>query len=558
MRENTSAHIIIASPRVPASRHFLNSFPTGDSVIRERFPLQTLLLGILLAVICLNVLQFTTTSANPLIISDDWHAVDAVVSKIPAGDFQVVDLFTKRGALDHSQPLRKAILVFHYRYFDLDFGVEALIGVLFAFVNLALFWALARSTDGEGRRITWAGMLGFAALAAVYLSLNAEIVFGWPLLTLAYTSHTFILVAVVAAWYALSSSHRARLPLLFGAALTMDMVTDDTGLVVSLAILLALAIEALRGSSRTRLLQVAGTVILAAAVYNIGYMWLVPKLVDPAAGKAAGLATSIARLWGQAPDAWQWVVTPLSSSLADRLQLREMLGSGSQTVPLEIMLAVLVLVGHAWFWWAALRGRRNRAAFVATCLMLMFYGLLAAMLLARVSVRDVSYLLQPRYVIIYMWNVVALLLMAIGQVGDAPATGATRALPLATSAKPRVAAGPLVLSVVAVALLLLQVPLSLTSWHRTAYTRIFQQRMALQVSGLLEHPAAPTGPCMPQLVVCRFPQEQRERVLRFIKSHRLNLYSRKFQIRNRLYPAIGCVPWDPAKASVAADKTCSN
>ena len=81
-----------------------------------------------LAAICLNALLFAVKAANPLVVADGWHFLEAIVMPYAHGDLAFGDLFLKRSAMDHSQPLRKLILLMHYEWFDLDYAVEAVIG----------------------------------------------------------------------------------------------------------------------------------------------------------------------------------------------------------------------------------------------------------------------------------------------------------------------------------------------------------------------------------------------------------------------------------------------
>src|SRR3546814_7478672 len=103
---------------------------------------------------------FPARVANPLVASDGWAFVDGVVRKAAEGNFEWQDLLFKRGALDHSQPLRKLSLLFNYRFFALDFLLDAIAGVSFAIVNVALLWWVARS----GRR-------GIPACSSEYFAL---------------------------------------------------------------------------------------------------------------------------------------------------------------------------------------------------------------------------------------------------------------------------------------------------------------------------------------------------------------------------------------------------
>src|SRR5690606_15326572 len=164
-------------------------------------------------------------------------------------------------------------------------------------------------------------------------------------------------------------------------------------------------------------------------------------------------------------------------------------------------------------------GRRNAAAFVATCQMLLFYGLLAGMLLARVSQHGSEYLWQPRYVLIYQWNVVALLLMALAQLR--PGGGGVRTDRAAIA------------TVVAAALVLcLQVPLSLQSWQVQPYAKRFQQRQAMQMRHLAGAQAEVPARCVHTLLVCKYPAERRARVMGFLRDQRLSVFSPGFAYRH--------------------------
>lgn len=524
-------------------------------MIRNRYSIHTFVFGTLLALVGMNALLFATQAANPLVASDAWSAVDTVIRKIPAGEFRITDLFIKRSANDHSQPLRKLIMVWHYKYFDLDFGIEAIVGVLFAFLNLALLWRIARPSTIEGAPISNVSMLGFTAIAGVYLSLNSSIVFSWPLLTLAYTSHAFTILFFAAAWLALENASVLRLSALFAAALLMNTVTDDVGAIATVAALIAIVVQCCRGVFIPKALWGAITIIAACALYKLTYALLVPAPIgEHAAG--TGLWDSVGVLATQVPDMWKWAVIPLSASVAHRFQLHTY--TATHTSAIEIGIAFIVVAAHIWFWLNVFRGRRNQPSFIAMCLMLMFYGLVAGILLARISAHGPEYLWQPRYVLIYEWNIVALLLMGIAQYQRA---GKNRADPTVTllPESGNKTGGHTIFVVAVVLLLLLQIPLSLNSWRRVRYSEAYQQRMALQIAQLANHPLRPPAKCMPQLVVCGFPVQQRVRVLRFLKTRHLNLFSRQFQLRNKLYPSVGsCPSMDSARHSSTVASTCVN
>ncbi len=505
----------------------------GEIVIRDRHSIRTFIFGILLAVIGINALQFATHAANPLVASDDWSAVDTVIRKLPSGNFHVTDLFVKRSALDHSQPLHKLIMIWHYKYLHLDFSIEAVIGVVFAFFNLGLIWCVVRAPFVEGRPIPTSTLLGFAALAGIYLSLNSSIVFSWPLLTFTYTSHAFIILFIIAIWSVLKNNSNLYLAVLFAVALLMDVITDDVGFIATVAASIAVLIQYFGGLARRQALKAALIIIAAYCVYKLAYALFVPVPFSDES-EAIGLVSSIRALLEQAPDAWKWLAIPLTAPVIHRFPLVTYVGEDAAAVAV-IGIALVVFCAHVWFWRRGLRGSQNLTSFLATSLMLMFYGLIAAILVARISMHDSNYLWQPRYVLLYEWNIMALILMAIAQ----PQRVASLHEQTKNCPSPRNSTSPLgnaTFIMAALLLLLLQIPLSLNSWNRMTYSKVYQQRMAAQIAQLADHPQIPPDKCIPQIVVCNFPVEQRVRILRFLKAKRLNLFSRGFQVRNGLYP----------------------
>lgn len=475
----------------------------------------TALWWLALAAICLNALLFAVKAANPMVVADGWHFLHAIVMPYAHGELEFGDLFLKRGAMDHSQPLRKLILLLHYEWFDLDYSVEAVIGALAGIANLAIFWWLLAGGRGDaGPRP--AERLAFVALAAAYLSLNASVVFTWPLLTLNYTSHTFLLAYFGAAWWALSGPGVARPLLVALAGFVLGVVADDTGTIAAIALAMAAALHGVRAGQHARAAAVALAGIGGQAAYLVFY-----RLVAPPVGGGKSLGELAPALLERIGEWWQWLVVPLSASVAHRAQLEAWLGAAAAEW-LPSLLAAVLLVAHLWFWWKAVAGRRNAAAFVATCQMLLFYGLLAGMLLARVSQHGSDYLWQPRYVLIYQWNLVALLLMAAAQLAPAqpgPAAAVTRSATRWTS-------------VAAALVLLLQLPLSVQSWQVLPHAKRFQERQATQMRQLAASPATVPRRCVHTLVVCRHPPARRAELMGFLRDQRLSVFSPGFDGRH--------------------------
>lgn len=494
--------------------------------------LPLLVLAVLVLVVFLNAFLFAGLAANPLIASDNWRFVEVLVSKAHGGDIGIGDLFYKRGPLDHSQPLRKLILLFHYEYFDLDFSIESKIAMAAAALNLALFWWIAHKTKERGRTYSITGILLFAGLAAVYLSLNSSMVFSWPLVTLNYTSHLFLLLFVIALWLCFERPSVSRYVLLFLACLLAALVADDTTMIAVVAGVTSTLLYAAR-QSRLRH-GVLGTVVAMAAFvcYSLIYA-AIAHSPSPGTG-AMAIGERLAGLAEHISDAWDWISIPLTSSVIHRTQLTQIFGSMGDEVGTAI--ALVLLLAHVWFWWRALRGRMNLSAFTAINLMLLFYGLVFGMVLARATTHGAEYLWQPRYALIYQWNLVALLLMAIGQFGmSSRHKGDERTA--ASHSEDGWFGGHVVATAAAVVLLLVQLPLSKASWSSLPYTERYEQKMARQMGQLAEKGEAVPTSCAPLLVVCRYPAERRERLMQFLKEEQLNVFSPEFQEKHGLYPS---------------------
>ena len=482
-----------------------------------------------LAIVCANALAYAARQANPLIMSDEWAYLDGFVRKAAGSGLTLSDFFAKRFALDHALPLRRAILYVHYRWFGLDYSIQALAGILFAFANLALFWKIAVPDDDGQRRQAWF-RLAFLALAAVYLSLNAGTIYTWPLLTLGFSSHFFVLLCLLSAWKANVDGTRRSAAILFAAALAMDVVADDTGLLVSIALVLATLLWRWRGNG-----------MRGAAMDPASWKMVLPVAVAYAAYRAFRFAVTqgavaaypladqfsagniLHALHERMPGLLIGLHVPLVAAIAQKSKLAWLLGSGATVA--EWVVFVAMAFAHAWFWWRAWSRPTGRAGYVAMVLMLYLYGALAGILVGRASLYGPDYFWQPRYVFLYQWGVVALWLMAIDAVPCDLADGArTRGL-----LRPATVA-------CAIALLALQCCLGTATWGGTRYSSGFQRRLALQIGELAAHPERVPKKCAPALIVCRYPVGQRKELVGFLEENKLNVFSPDFQARYRLYP----------------------
>ena len=481
-----------------------------------RFP-QALML-VLVAAAFVNAALYIHVAANPLIASDEWYFLDAFLREAINGSLGLGDFLVKRAGLDHSQPLGKLLLLFHYHYFDLDYTVEAWIGLLFAFFGFAVLYRIA--VDGLSESARPAFFIAMAAIAATYVSLNSSQVFTYSLLTLAYSILFLVFASIHGAWKVLSGRSVLWLGVPF---LALGIAADNVAAIAAVALLATTAFIGWRmGRSRsawTAALAIVG-VLIASRVFlmTFGEIRGTTQAVFN-----VGVAQRLQGLWAGADASWQWLLIPASASIAWTDQLKYYFGPDWETA--QIVLGAVVLLAQVWFWLAASRTKPSSALFAAICIMWVGYGLWAGILYGRVFARGAEYLQQPRYVLFYQLDVIALLMMGIARVASSTQTDPAQIK--STQPDRRKAFIAIALAIIAV-----QIPLSWSSWAGTPFQLKYYQRMATQLQQLAQDPGTVPAGCVPILVVCQMPVAQRTELVRLLQSHHLNLFSPDFQRRH--------------------------
>jgi hypothetical protein len=483
----------------------------------------------------LNALYFVLRAASPLIRDDSWYFLDVFLRKAINGNLGLSDFFVRRMGADHSQPLFKLVLLFEWRYFDLDFVVGAVISVFAAALCALVFFkviAAERRNDHSDafRYLAW------AAICAVLFTLNADAaIWTWPLVALENVTSLIVLLFVLVVWRA----HRAqRYSALVLATLLLGISSDDSALIAVIAVVAALLLMQLRDpAQRHRSIWKILVVIVACSVLvRIGYAHA------PIVGgiHEAPLSSRLGPLIQHFLDKgwWMWVVLPLTLPVFYRSPTRFI---SAETWPVvQVAMAVLLFAAHLWFWRTAFRGKYNRAVFVAVCLMLVSYGWVAGIILGRVATAGNDYLHQPRYVLLYGGHLIALLLMWAGSVSVMSRPSAQRQfigmwLPAAGCA----------------VLLVGQVLISRNEWRARPYLVTYYASMAHQIDDLTRDPEHVRA-CVPELPVCRWPVEKRRELTQLLSQNRLNVFSPNVQRRHRYLPALMPVAAEPVLSGYKA------
>lgn len=483
----------------------------------QRWPWGTVFAWLVIVAALTNAILFTWQAAIPVVISDAWYYLDVFVRKVLDGTLSFADLFVKRGPQDHSLPLHKLVLLANVHWFGLDFTLEAFVGLLFAIASLLLILRLLIVENHGCRNISSVVWLAFASICGVYLSLNASAIFEWPLLTMGFSVQFFFLLLFVASWHA-TRDGRSTAFIAFGVCATLAMVVaDGGGLIAVIATGGGVSLLAMRGGSKPRAL--IALAILAGVVLLHRYaMGLIVPL--PERGDTRHALLSVLARPSLFPDAVNWVRAALADSVAHGTNLQQRFGTGIGLY--QTTIACLVAAGHCWFWWQALRRPPTIVRSVAVCIMLLFYGLLAGIVIARVPQFGNDYLHQPRYVIFYQLNLVALLMMGAAQISEKTTIG------------PGVRMSGAGLVFASALLLLVQLQVSKYSWKREPFQQKYVEMLALQMGELARDPDHQPRACSPLLIICRQPAAKRRELIEMLSRNQLNVFSANFRTRHEL------------------------
>jgi hypothetical protein len=366
-----------------------------------------------------------------------------------------------------------------------------------------LIFSEAKTGAGWVRHVAW------IAICAIIFSLNGIEIWAWALNSVQYSSFFMMPVFMWSVWRAYC---RKEYLLLAGVTFFLAFVSDDNAVICIAATLGTLAFYALlsRVVDKGVLLRIFAVVLTSALIVRIGYLYA------PLVGgtKEMPFADKLHALYGQIKvGQWpKWIATPMIFSIA----MRSFLPAGHDGLFGVFEYGVLgaMLFLQCWFWLRAIRYEWNLLVFVSICLMLVTYGWIAGVLLYRIPEYGADYFKQDRYVRLYQFDLVALVLMWVGSVsGSGSCAGKKRLAWWGTIA--------------CVAFVALQVPMSVTAWTWVPYKQRYYQDLARQIYQLASNPgdAQVLGNCPLELPVCGLPLEQRENVLQLIRDNHLNIFS---------------------------------
>lgn len=459
------------------------------------------------ALALINTLWFVLRDSSPVIQQDAWYFLDVFLHKAINGTLSLPDFFVKRIYADHAQPLAKVVLWLEWRYFHLDFVVEAVVGVLSAGIIAWIMYRLVmvgrRSDNTDIKRY-----LAWAAMCALLFSLNTVgRTWTWPLVALGNLSVIPILIFFATTWWA--SQHRRYVPLGV-ASLLFCTVSDDSALISVIAVGLTLLLVALRDphQSRATLAKVFAVIVVCLVAVRVGYLYA------PIVGGSPGpsMLSYLPMLFDRFREGgwWKWWALPLILPVAHDKPFAGL--PDPLWVTARVLMALLLLFAQIAFWRRAFLGKFNSATFISVCLMFISYGWLAGILLMRVSTMGNDYLYQERYVQLYQFMLISMMLLWSNSEQLTSKSVLRRAV---TNGLPAMGC---------MLVIALQWPLSAAAWHQRPYDWDYYEKLALQIVQLEKDPVHTSG-CMNEVPICGWPLRRRTELLKLLSENRLNIFS---------------------------------
>jgi hypothetical protein len=466
-----------------------------------------------------NALLFTYSAATPLPANDSWFFLETFVDEYYRHALDFKDFFNKRSIDDHAQPLQKLILLWHLRHFDLDFKIEAMVGVLFAAIGAltAVFYARRHQGGAEDNGVLSAAgyWLCIILIPVLCLSISASQIFTWSLVTLG-----FVLLPCAIVFFHLTGAAVTKTApawTLVPAAFVLAVVLDNLAIIYVLAsicvcLIVAVSKREFKDAAKVALFAAAGCLLYDGLVQPI----LTPDDLPAGAG-SSGLSYAMAH-W---QSSWKLIWNPLRLIVVPPEQLE---GSPGTFLYVAMALGIALLSLHALFWFRFFKSLPNADGFdlANAGLMIGFYGTVAAIAAGRLSINGYDYLLQPRYYVAYLLGILPIL-----------AVGARTFVAERTLFVDRVYGALLI--PFALSMIVAQAPMTMKSWERYKYISEYTQVAALQMGQLRENPEQ-TNQCADILYVCGYDTARKRKLVGILSRNELNIFNRAFQLRYRLYP----------------------
>lgn len=478
---------------------------------------ENILLLVLAATLCLllNTLYFISVAANPILRDDAWYFLASQVQPWIEQGFSWKDLFVKRDLTDHAQPLNKLFLYLNYKFLNLDFKYEAIagfFGILFtAFLFLSIF---IKRTINQSVTLVGAGFFILAVLTLT--SLNSRELYSWPLVTFSYLPFFLALLLPFLAWRFLNS----QLPFvsILIAALIFILIGDTASVIAWLSVVAALTLISISDSeiSRKRVaLWIVCSAVIVAAYFIIVNVSFMGGVAQPKAHKNFSLLNINFYI--------ELIRIVFSSSLVHSEHLAR---AGNYQALLSWIIAIPILYFYIKHFVDIIFKRQQQGLIDLFVTFILVYATLSvtAIVVGRVPEFGISYLNQPRYVLVYQLIPFALFIKYCF---------------LPVNRQVQVIARKITVIILLPLMLCTQLYFSANAYAAVPWLAKWIDGQVNVISDYVNDPDIPAGNCTNfSSTICSFSEIERNELLSLSIKNQLNLFNHDFQWKHRIFPLI--------------------
>lgn len=459
--------------------------------------------------LAINLIVYVANTATPHLRADAWFFLSEFLIPWHEGNFSFFDLYTVRSDADHVQPVHRILFFANAELFDLDFRVEAIVGVLFLiFVAGALVKHFKSSIyDFSDNRTVVFMML---CLCMVVLGFNTTNIYTWSLVALGYmTIFINVCLFIYLSKFINEISGKNAILLILMAMLAL-FVGDDVGiLVVSLSALMLFIVSLFKRDKNVLVMAIA--IISIVFFYGMIKSNIITYL--NVSNESGRFLSAIEYYVNNLGEILEIVSAPFADSVVHLSYLKK---TFSDFKSLSIFIGCLVILFHIYCWFFYLKFKLYERSYLPLMLMLYSYALIAGVLVYRIPDFGVGYLHSPRYIRAYQPGLWGALLCFI-------AVYSQKHTEMNKYLKNTVAG-------IFVFLFILQFSYINLAWKSSGYINKYSQGEAKRMfyyAGDSEQ----NSPCKANSPekICKLKASERERLLGFLKENELNVFSPRIQ-----------------------------
>lgn len=453
-----------------------------------------------------NTMLYTYHAANPYARSDAWFQILGVLIPYFEQGFMLEHIFTGRGSGDHVQPLYKLLLIINAEFNSLNFRFESLIGMI---ALTAIFIILAFAAIKSSGKTNY-NYLTLLILGLFCYSMNASVIYNWPLVTFWYVYLLLcVLLFVYIDGFLVTGGKEKSYLNIFLFSLIVFFLSGDVGKLsfIVISFLVVIKLVHTRDYKKYGLLLI--TLLMAQVLSSIPYN----IYGSSESGSLLFLENALDFYYANFFEVWKLILYPSGHGIVMAAYFKKML-SGEWELYF-IIFCILCFSIQLYAVYIFFRIGLHKKTYIPIFLILLSYLMVLGVAIYRIPNHSFEYLLQPRYVRTYL----------VGWIGVAWIFSYYLVFKLSKNDFHLRFFLPA--SFFLIACLLVQYLFSANSWGKLKYVNNFQDKRASEIIKLGENSSAIPELCrMQKNVLCKkYNDDNVKSIVSFLKHKELNMFS---------------------------------